>query len=99
MKILFAQNCPVYISQCSATKKKSYGTCRKEECRFLKHHISGKRKKIMKRHFLSLLGVNRIKVPNLEIKVSKVQVLKKKAVIAYRNPNKKVAYFDGKQQQ
>ena len=80
-----------------SNKKKSYGTCRREECRFLKHHISGKRKKIMKRHFLSLLGVNRIKVLNLEDKVSKAQVLKGKAVIAYRNSNKKVAHFDGKQ--
>ena len=95
----FLHKIVLYIFRNVQQQKKSYGTCRKEECRFLKHHISGKRKKIMKRHFLSLLGVNRIKVPNLEIKVSKVQVLKKKAVIAYRNPNKKVAYFDGKQQQ
>ena len=51
----------------------------------------------MKRHFLSLLGVNRIKVPNLEIKVLKDQALKEKAVIAYRNPNRKDSHFDGKQ--
>ena len=79
----------IYFAMFSNKKKELRNMQERRVQIFKTSYLRKEKKKIMKRHFLSLLGVNRIKVPNLEIKVSKV--------FSYRNSNRKVTYFDGKQ--